>query len=160
MMTSCLLIVMWQVKKEKENFNLNIQTQKNRRKKISKKNLSATFQFFSKHSVQRGWYPPLFKTTPPILVTPPFLNVVLPPLFRELFTPGRHFVILSCNSYILCFSHKFYDYLVMKVIVYQILFTNDRKLYENTKKNVRRRRNFLKNEEYKYRKRRKSQSPG
>ena len=27
MMTSCLLIVMWQVKKEKENFNLNIQTQ-------------------------------------------------------------------------------------------------------------------------------------
>ena len=28
MMTSCLLIVMWQVKKKKENFNLNLQTQK------------------------------------------------------------------------------------------------------------------------------------
>ena len=49
MMTSCLLIVMWQVKKEKENFNLNIQTQKKiEEKKISKKNLSATFQIFSK----------------------------------------------------------------------------------------------------------------
>ena len=53
MMTSCLLIVMWQVKKEKENFNLNIQTQKKskkkiEKKKISKKNLSATFHIFKK----------------------------------------------------------------------------------------------------------------
>ena len=52
MMTSCLLIVMWQVKKKKENFNLNIQTQKKIEekkfeKKISKKNLSPTFQIFS-----------------------------------------------------------------------------------------------------------------
>ena len=28
MMTSCLLIVMWQVKKKKENFNFNLQNQK------------------------------------------------------------------------------------------------------------------------------------
>ena len=34
MMMACLLIVMWQVKKEKENFNLNIQTQKKIEEKL------------------------------------------------------------------------------------------------------------------------------
>ena len=48
---------MWQVKKEKENFNLNIQTQKKiEEKKIRKKKiLSATFQIFSKcHFLSHG----------------------------------------------------------------------------------------------------------
>ena len=40
MMTSCLLIVMWQVKKKKENSNFNIQTQKKSKKKNLKKTSS------------------------------------------------------------------------------------------------------------------------
>ena len=48
----------------------------------------------------------------------------------------------------------------MNMIIYPTLFTNYSELYGNKKKNARRRRKFLKNDECKYGKRRKPQSPG
>ena len=48
----------------------------------------------------------------------------------------------------------------MNMIIYPTLFTNNSELYGNKKKNARRRRKFLKNDECKYGKRRKPQSPG